>query len=71
MLLFEVFEATCVKLASKALFEGFKASKNLETQGFSGMWDYSHSIVPTGLGVRSRRTLLIPSTSAVMRFVIL
>jgi len=33
--------------------------------------DYSHSIVPTGFGVRSKRTRLMPSTSAVMRFVIL
>ena len=32
---------------------------------------YSHSIVPVGLGVRSYRTLLMPSTSEVMRAVIL
>ena len=32
---------------------------------------YSHSMVPTGLGVRSINTRLMPSTSAVMRAVIL
>ena len=32
---------------------------------------YSHSIVPTGLGVRSMSTRLIPSTSLVIRAVIL
>ena len=32
---------------------------------------YSHSIVPMGLGVRSRHTRLMPSTSWVMRSVIL
>ena len=29
--------------------------------------DYSHSMVPMGLGVRSIRTRLMPSTSWVMR----
>ena len=48
-----------------------KNLENLEIQGFSGMWAYSHSIVPTGFGVRSKRTLFIPSTSAVIRLVIL
>ena len=32
---------------------------------------YSHSIVPTGLGVKSINTRLMPSTSAVIRAVIL
>ena len=32
---------------------------------------YSHSMVPMGLGVRSRQTRLMPSTSLVMRLVIL
>ena len=31
---------------------------------------YSHSIVPIGLGVKSIRTLLIPGTSWVIRYVI-
>ena len=32
-------------------------------------FNYSHSIVPTGLGVRSMSTRLMPSTSLVILFV--
>lgn len=39
-------------------------------KGFkSSLLIYSHSIVPTGFGVRSNRTLLTPSTSWVIRSV--
>lgn len=49
----------------------FYIAKNGLKQGFSGLGYYSHSIVPMGLGVRSRRTRLMPSTSEVIRAVIL
>lgn len=40
-----------------------------EIQEGSQLDSYSHSIVPQGFGVRSKRTLLTPSTSFVMRSV--
>ena len=35
----------CVKCALKIVFSSLKISKTLEIQGFSEMWDYSHSIL--------------------------
>ncbi len=49
----------------------FQIEKTPYFKGFDDFWSYSHSIVPTGFGVKSRSTLLIPSTSAVILFVIL
>ena len=45
--------------------------KVIALQRLFNFFDYSHSIVPMGLGVRSRQTRLMPSTSWVMRSVIL
>ena len=38
--------------------------------GLRGTYNYSHSIVPLGLGVRSYKTRLTPGTSWVIRQVI-
>ena len=60
-----------IKSGSVAIWHAVKPSV---FKGFSGGWinsAYSHSIVPMGLGVRSRQTRLMPSTSWVMRSVIL
>ena len=56
-----------IKLLSKDLSEHRKPALLLGFQSFS---IYSHSIVPTGFGVRSRSTRLIPGTSQVIRLVI-
>ena len=48
-------------------FAFFKGSEDAEIS--QKHFCYSHSIVPTGLGVRSSRTRLMPSTSAVIRAV--
>lgn len=47
----------------------FEVSRMAINKGFTPLLYYSHSIVPIGLGVRSRRTRLMPSTSAVILFV--
>ena len=47
-----------------------KAEKSLQRNNFSALYlenGHSHSMVPMGLGVRSIRTRLMPSTSWVMR----
>ena len=44
-----------------------KNEKPVAAQRVFEMWYYSHSIVPMGLGVRSMRTRLMPSTSWVIR----
>ena len=50
----------------------FALLTGLEDAEFSQKHDlYSHSMVPVGFGVRSYRTRLMPSTSAVMRLTIL
>ena len=48
-----------------------KHEKSLKDMDFSDGWDHSHSMVPMGFGVRSSRTRLMPSTSCVIRSVIL
>lgn len=49
----------------------FEVSRMAINKGFKPLLYYSHSIVPIGLGVRSMRTRLMPSTSWVILSVIL
>lgn len=57
-------------VGQKLVTEQNKAKNPLQRNGFLTFMiknDYSHSMVPMGLGVRSIRTRLIPGTSWVMR----
>ena len=53
-----------IKTVSKTRFE---RRNPLIYKAFSTFVHYSHSIVPTGFGVRSYTTRLTPGTSLVMR----
>ena len=61
-------------VGQKLVTEKRKTKNPLRCNGFFVYMinsDYSHSMVPMGLGVRSYRTRLMPSTSWVMRSTIL
>ena len=53
------------RMPNFALFTGLEDAESSQKH-----WYYSHSMVPMGLGVRSYRTRLMPSTSWVIRLVI-
>ena len=61
-------------VGQKLVTEKRKTKNPLRCNGFFVyriIADYSHAMVPMGLGVRSYRTRLMPSTSWVMRSTIL
>ena len=57
-------------IGQNLITERMKRKNPLQCNGFLAFMiknDYSHSMVPMGLGVRSIRTRLMPGTSWVMR----
>ncbi len=58
---------TIAEIVSKQYHLLVLTRKSIAPQRLFKFCDYSHSMVPMGLGVRSSRTRLIPSTSWVMR----